>query len=468
MSEKKVKFLCLLIICLCLAFMQSAYSFAAPTTSTTTSTTTPSSTANTITKTFEFTSTTSNFYYDAPKEITENGKQYELETIQYTQLSKTNGDKSTVTKTFDDLSSKTVPNTISQDGKTYTLTGTPTYKTHKEKGESKTYTETKTYPNLIPGEENNKIQESFTKNGITYKKTNQTYTTNNEDFAKTITVSAGTPQGTVSGLNINIGYQTPKQSNWYENFMNYLGYDDNTEIQDVQWASGVLESNGRYVRQIRVTGTQNTRNYTVTYQGKKTTNNGKTYYSATAKYSNTDDGTYKVKATATYKMKAGQETTTETQTVTPTEPTTKTPNYIEDYTEKPDEPDNEEEDSFIDKILTSSSGKNRLPLIAALGAALLAALGVLVVLLIKTKKEKQKELEEQQKAKEAKNNKMKTELEQAKQAQEASKKKEIEIEKEIEKLKKHDKNRDTVVTKNKDLKQELEKEMQNLFDNDIE
>lgn len=279
-------------------------------TNSTNTTTTNQTTANvpkTITKDYTFTTDTKPFKYDPPKTITQGDYKYEFkDKITYKENSTTQPVKQT--KTFTDLPSKSVPNSITMNGKTLYLSGNPTYTSHTTpaKKSTKTVTDTKTYTGVVPGTESSVIKDTVEKDGVTLKKTNQTYSASNESFTASGTLASYDHDMNVSGTSIQLSDSHPQQGNWREDLRNYFDLPSSTSITMATWSSDIQHNTGsnKYTRGIKYSGTRTVYNYTVNYSGTKTVTDTpeKTTYSATATYESKDKTQYNVTATVTYEM----------------------------------------------------------------------------------------------------------------------------------------------------------------------
>ena len=279
-------------------------------TNTASTTTTNQATANvpkTITKDYTFTTDIKPFKYEPPKTVTQGDYKYEYkDKITYKENSTTQPVKQT--KTFTDLTSRSVPNSIIMNGKTLYLSGNPTYTSHTTpaKKSTKTVTDTKTYKGVVPGTESSVIKNEVEKDGVTLKKTNQTYSTSNESFTASGSLASYDHDYHVSGTSIQLTDSHPQQGNWREDLREYFELPSSTTITAAAWSSDIQHNTGsnKYTRGIKYSGTRTVYDYTVNYSGTKTVTDTpeKTTYSATATYESKEKTQYNVTATVTYEM----------------------------------------------------------------------------------------------------------------------------------------------------------------------
>ena len=401
-----------------------------------------------ITKEYEFTTTNSNFSYDAPKQITQDGEIYKLSGIRYQQLSKTDNGKS-ITRHFDNLKTKSVPNSVTENGKTYRLSGTPSYQSHQTSAKTQTVTQTKTYSNILPSEAGSKIQSSYSSGGLNYTKSNESYTTSKNNFNDTTTLNAADENGMVSGLGIRLGLSSPKQGDWYNNFKSYMGYPSYYNVMDAKWVSDVFESGSHFSRQVYLSGYYETRNYTVTYKATKTTGSNSTYYSATATYKDGSTASYRVKAIATYATDDQlQQTTQNTQNQNNNnQNNTQNSNQV-----NPNLDNNNDDDGIIDSIDPEKFKNKYLPWIIILAALAGAGVGTAIYFANKNNKQKKKEKLEKDAAKKKEKEEEKKLLEEEK-ARKDAEREERKAKKEKEKLEAKLKKEE--LKKNPKLKEEL-------------
>ena len=261
-----------------------------------------------IIKEYSFTTETKPFKYDAPKTVTENGYEYEYKDISYKEKSVTK--PVTTSKSYTGLTSRSVPNSISYNGKTLYLKETPTYTSHTvpAKKSTKTLTSTKTYSNVVPGTESNVIKSSVKQDGVTLKKSSQSYTTSSSSYTDISSLASYDHDLNVSGTNIQLTDSTPRQGDWQNDLHYCFDLPSSTTITDAEWASDIQHQSGseKYTRSVRYTGERTLYNYTVRYSGTTTVvvSPEKTTYSATATYESKDKTKYTVAATATYEMTA--------------------------------------------------------------------------------------------------------------------------------------------------------------------
>lgn len=281
----------------------------ANTSTTNTTNTTQSTTTNvskTITKDYTFTTETKPFKYDAPKTVKENGYEYKYKDISYKETSSTQ--PVTTSKSYTNLTSKSVPNSISYNGKTLYLKETPTYTAHTTPAQksTKTVTETKTYNGVVPGTESSVIKNTVKKDGITLKKSSQSYTSTTANYTDLGTLASYDHDYWVSGTNIQLTDGTPEQGDWQSDLHSYFELPSSTTITSVSWATDIQHQSGsgKYTRSVRYSGQRTLYNYTVRYSGTTTvvTSPEKTTYSATAVYTSKDKTKYSVTATATYEL----------------------------------------------------------------------------------------------------------------------------------------------------------------------
>lgn len=308
--KKKINILIMVVALMGMTVMPSFATSSTTSTTATTATTQPTTTTEsvqrTITKTYDFKTETKPFKYDAPKTITEGDYIYESKNITYKENSATKPIEKT--KSFYDLTSKSVPNTITENGKTLYLQGTPTYtaKNTPARTSTQTITDTRTYNNVVPGRESQTIKNTITKNGTTLKKTGQSYTTSSRQFTDTGALAAYDHDMNVSGTSIQLSDDSPRQGDWRSDLKSYFGLSSGSSISDADWASDIQHKPGtnKYTRTVAYSGERTVYNYTVKYSGTKTVQDSaaRTTYDATAKYASKDKISYSVTATVTYEM----------------------------------------------------------------------------------------------------------------------------------------------------------------------
>ena len=271
--------------------------------------TTTSTVPRKITKTYTFKTDKKPFTYDPPKTITEGEYKYEYKSgITYKENSSTQPVKET--KTFTNLTSRTVPNSITSNGKTLYLSGSPSYTAHTTpaKKTTQTVTDTRTYNNVIPGTESSVIKDTIEKSNVTLKKSRQTYTTGIENFSESGRLASYDHDMNVSGTSIQLSDSTPQQGNWKEDLRQYFELPSSTSIHSASWGSDIQHSSGsnKYTRTVNYSGARTVYNYTVSYSGTKTvvSEPEKTTYTATATYQSRDKTEYNVTATVPYEMTA--------------------------------------------------------------------------------------------------------------------------------------------------------------------
>ena len=259
-----------------------------------------------ITKEYTFSTETKPFTYEPPKTIKENGYEYEYKDISYKENNASEPVKTT--KTYTNLTSKTVPNTITHNDQTLYLNGTPefTATTTPAKKSTQTITETKQYNNVTPGTESEVIPANITKDDTTLKKDSQNYTTTTGNFSEIGTLTSYDHDMNVSGTSIQLTDSTPQQGDWQNDLRNYFGLPSDTRITSASWRASIQHQRGtnKNTRSINYSGTRTLYNYTVKYSGNKTVIDTpeQTVYSTTAEYIAKDKITYSVTATVTYNM----------------------------------------------------------------------------------------------------------------------------------------------------------------------
>lgn len=275
-------------------------------TTNTTQSTTATNVSKTITKDYSFTTETKPFKYDAPKTVKENGYEYKYKDISYKETSTTQ--PVTTSKTYTNLTSKSVPSSISYNGQTLYLKETPSYTAHTTPAQksTKTVTDTKTYSSVVPGTESSVIKDTVKKDGITLKKASQNYTSTTGNYTDVGTLASYDHDYWVSGTNIQLTDGTPEQGNWQSDLHSYFELPSSTTITSAAWATDIQHQSGseKYTRSVRYSGQRTLYNYTVRYSGTTTvvTTPEKTTYSATATYTSKDKTKYSVTATVTYEM----------------------------------------------------------------------------------------------------------------------------------------------------------------------
>lgn len=259
-----------------------------------------------ITKEYTFTTETKPFTYEPQKTIQENGYEYEYKNISYKENSASQPVKTT--KSYTNLTSKSVPNTIEYNGQTLYLNGTPTYTSHTTPAQksTRTITDTKTYNGVVPGTESSVIPSTVTKDGVTLKKDSQNYTTTSGSFSANGTLASYDHDMNVSGTNIQLTDSSPQQGDWQNDLRAYFNLPSDTQITSASWRASIQHQAGtnKNTRSITYGGTRTLYNYTVKYSGNKTVTNTaeKTTYSTTAEYISKDKIKYSVTATVTYDM----------------------------------------------------------------------------------------------------------------------------------------------------------------------
>ena len=447
------------------------------TTNTTSTTSTATNVPKTITKTYSFKTDTKPFKYDPTKKIKEGEYEYEYKgKISYVENSATQPVKET--KSFTNLTSKSVPNSITSNGKTLYLSGSPTYTAHTTPAQksTQTVTDTKTYNKVTPGTESSVIKETVEKDGITLKKSKQNYSASIENFNASGKLASYDHDMNVSGTSIQLSDSTPQQGSWQEDLRIYFGLPSTTSISNASWASDIQHNTGsnKYTRTVNYSGTRTVYNYTVTYSGTKTvtTSPEKTTYNATATYASKDKTEYAVTATVTYELTQESIAAIEAKEREEQERIEQEQREQEEQIQQEEQEKQEEEQKEIEK----QKDNTKRNILIGSGIGLLALLGLIIALLIakrkkpeenaddlnklfdqasiiKTNKNTAKKESEKQRAAEQKKEQLKKEKEEkARKAAEEKERRRIEKEKAYEKKKAENQKRNDTTEKSDFMK----------------
>lgn len=238
--------------------------------------------------------------YDAPKEIEEKGKKYELKNISYRVLN----EPIEVTKhvKLKDKNEAELSVTENINGKDITLTANPAEIEWKETKEettvkSKEYKSRSSIPKSI---KSTKTDSSGNNVDITLTLTETKNISKTEKFSAPAKFYSPAPNGKLymfNGKKVSITGDLPVWSGYKEDVKNYLGLNGNTySITGGSWTSEAVKEGDRYVRTASFTGTKQIPLYRATFT--ETADTAAATYEADITYA--DSRGYEIKAVAEY------------------------------------------------------------------------------------------------------------------------------------------------------------------------
>lgn len=237
--------------------------------------------------------------YDAPKEIEEKGKKYELKNISYRVLN----EPIEVTKhvKLKDKNEAELSVTENINGKDITLTANPAEIEWKETKEETTvkFKEYKSRSSIPKSIKSTKTDSSGNKVDVTLTLTETKNISKTEKFSAPAKFYSPTENGKLymfNGKKVNISGSSPIWNTYKDDVKAYLGLNGNTySITGGSWTSEPVKSGDRYVRTASFTGTKVVPLYRATFTETADTT---TVYEADVTYVDTNGA--KVKAVAEY------------------------------------------------------------------------------------------------------------------------------------------------------------------------
>ena len=257
-----------------------------------------------LTKEYPFTAESEeDLTYDCPEEISEGGKTYVLEDVEYEVIP---GDTVSVTRDIKidaEKLEKEITETI--DGKTYTLVAVDPKWEKKEikKEPEETLFLTKEYPY------GDAIPETVSDGGKTFTKKSEETLSRTETWQAPANFSASDTSAKVYSFNgklVTINGTDPVWDGYTDDLKDYLGISGNDYgITGISWDGGFTGTDGNYSRTATVTGTRTVYYNSVTYSYQEEKD---PEYEYTAKVTyidkNADESTINAVAIAKYKEKS--------------------------------------------------------------------------------------------------------------------------------------------------------------------